>query len=515
MRLAPITLVGALVALAATQGRAETLDVTGTLSLRIQDFPALSLPSHEAASVVISGGGVIEPHAIFGPATVSLPGSLFTGVPQISGLTLTGFGNGSQLVNEALGTATGGLRGNVVVSILQALELTIPRTAVGAPGASSVAHAGAIVVTVVGQGWTTGTAVVTGLTTATPGTAVVNTATLAGPNRFDEGLLTLVSGFQVVTNVAGTLPGFATQTLTFPDLLTDEDDDGVSDPFDNCQEIPNADQADTDRNGVGDACNDSEDADGDDWADALDNCPGDANPGQLDIDGNGVGDACNAFEDPDRDGWADEVDNCPVDPNRDQADTDGNGVGDACNAFEDLDGDEWSEALDNCPHDANGDQRDTDGDGVGDVCDPYPEDLLNLQGLADLAAAESTIAGLEGDLLSCESTVDIAVVEATRLEADLVDMHAALLDVQTALSLATADTDADGVRDTADACPATGSNAGVDLVGCSQAQFCSAIDASHGRGRATCNESDWKNDEPRAKSPEDCKARQGACEPRG
>ena len=80
------------------------------------------------------------------------------------------------------------------------------------------------------------------------------------------------------------------------------------------------------------------------------------------------------------------------------------------------------------------------------------------------------------------------------------------------LAEAVADTDADGVRNTADDCPGTTADGEVDLVGCSQVQFCSGIDVSTGPGRATCNNSDWQNDEPRAENPEDCKAKQGSCE---
>lgn len=37
-------------------------------------------------------------------------------------------------------------------------------------------------------------------------------------------------------------------------LVYDDDDDGVIDDEDNCEQVPNADQTDTDQNGIGDAC---------------------------------------------------------------------------------------------------------------------------------------------------------------------------------------------------------------------------------------------------------------------
>jgi hypothetical protein len=72
----------------------------------------------------------------------------------------------------------------------------------------------------------------------------------------------------------------------------DWDKDAVPNPFDNCAEEPNADQADLDTDGTGDVCFAPVDLDRDSFIDALDNCRVDANPDQADTDIDGVGDAC-------------------------------------------------------------------------------------------------------------------------------------------------------------------------------------------------------------------------------
>jgi Ca2+-binding RTX toxin-like protein/streptogramin lyase len=72
----------------------------------------------------------------------------------------------------------------------------------------------------------------------------------------------------------------------------DFDEDGVPDSTDNCSEVPNPEQEDSDLNGIGDACEAEADTDEDGVADEVDNCPDDYNPLQEDLDENGIGDAC-------------------------------------------------------------------------------------------------------------------------------------------------------------------------------------------------------------------------------
>lgn len=167
----------------------------------------------------------------------------------------------------------------------------------------------------------------------------------------------------------------------------DSDADGVSDATDNCLNISNADQTDTDGDGFGDVCDlcegydDDADIDRDGTPDGCDNCLYGQNPEQEDADSDGIGDIC---------------DNCPDAANPDQANADFDLMGDACDACpndnqndadedgvcgdidnclglanplqENSDADSWGDSCDNCPDVTNEDQADEDGNGVGDVC---------------------------------------------------------------------------------------------------------------------------------------------------
>lgn len=74
----------------------------------------------------------------------------------------------------------------------------------------------------------------------------------------------------------------------------DADNDGIENKYDNCENVSNPNQTDTDLDGLGDACDPdcSGDGDGDELCDEIDNCPGSANPDQADADNDGMGNMC-------------------------------------------------------------------------------------------------------------------------------------------------------------------------------------------------------------------------------
>jgi len=143
----------------------------------------------------------------------------------------------------------------------------------------------------------------------------------------------------------------------------DADGDLVCEPFDNCPNVHNPDQLDTDNDGLGDIC---------------DQCPLDPNPGQEDTDQDGIQDAC---------------DNCPQDFNASQLDADSDGIGDVCDVCpndpsNDVDGDGYCGEVDNCPTISNPDQTDSDQDGTGDACETI-DGCVGIRGNIDGLLGES------------------------------------------------------------------------------------------------------------------------------
>lgn len=109
---------------------------------------------------------------------------------------------------------------------------------------------------------------------------------------FDEAL----AADEATSDLAATEVALPEQLLTPPVDLTDADSDGYPDLQDTCPAVANPNQADSDGDGVGDACGSPLDSDGDLVPDSADNCPDVANESQDDINSDGVGDACTPLE---------------------------------------------------------------------------------------------------------------------------------------------------------------------------------------------------------------------------
>ncbi|MEM9131761.1 MAG: thrombospondin type 3 repeat-containing protein [Actinomycetota bacterium] len=159
------------------------------------------------------------------------------------------------------------------------------------------------------------------------------------------------------------------------------------------------------------------DTDGDGLVSADDNCPDVANADQANTDGDDDGDACDL--DDDEDAVEDAVDNCPLIVNADQADDDADGIGDACDDFPDKDADGIIDTEDPCIEDP--DDVDTDGDGVVDKCDATPRGLVPIAASASVARVtvlntldDDELPDLFGDLDVGDEDVDLPEIRNRR-----------------------------------------------------------------------------------------------------
>lgn len=284
---------------------------------------------------------------------------------------------------------------------------------------------------------------------------------------------------------------------------TDGDGDGVANTSDNCATVANADQRDTDNDGVGDRCDSfnnlssNEDSDEDGYVDSSDNCPAVYNNPQTDSDDDGYGDACDSTDDNDAneadadyDGVVDAEDNCPNHPNHGQNDVDSDGVGDVCDSTTngsgtDTDGDGVPDASDNCPNDSNASQSDGDNDGIGDVCDPV-----------DNNSNSNTGGSNDGDGDGVSDNVDNCANIANADQADL--------DSDGLGDACDSDDDGDGAADTSDNCPAVSNASQSDADSDGIGDACDSFTDSDGDGvadssdncplTANANQADADND---------------------
>lgn len=160
------------------------------------------------------------------------------------------------------------------------------------------------------------------------------------------------------------------------DTIADSDGDGIPDHSDNCVDIANPNQFDSDADGIGDACATcatpiGRDFDHDGYDDACDLCIGE--PSGFDSDHDGVDDGC----EPCVGGRGTTgLDIAPAD-----------GVDDGCTFCRaptgvDFDQDGLDDACDSC---LAGPPHDEDGDGDADACDICPWDPTNLSGYCGFA----------------------------------------------------------------------------------------------------------------------------------
>ena len=239
------------------------------------------------------------------------------------------------------------------------------------------------------------------------------------------------------------VPGAAFSQPVGIALPADGDWDGAADTSDNCADVANALQTDTDGDSSGDACDADDDGDG--LSDVAESTLGTSatNP------------------DSDADTFADAADLCPTLSSADNSDTDGDGTGDPCDLdddddgltdalelslgtnplVDDSDGDAVADGADNCPAAFNPTQPDADQDGLGNHCDATPSGEQGGEG----GASPTKPAGRPGPKAEQAPAPDDAFEPAVAAPGQLVAIPAAKPVIGRAVA-ATAQTGAVTVR---------------------------------------------------------------------
>ncbi|SVA03638.1 uncharacterized protein METZ01_LOCUS56492, partial [marine metagenome] len=284
----------------------------------------------------------------------------------------------------------------------------------------------------------------------------------------------------------------------------DADGDGIEDDSDNCASVANADQLDTDSDGLGNACDDDDDGDG--VEDDSDNCASVANANQLDTDSDGLGNSCD--NDDDGDGVADTTDAFPLD-SAETTDTDGDGTGN--NEDTDDDGDTILDTADVFPLISIGDETDTDADGAPNTCDTSclatgmtadtDDDGDTILDTADVFPLISIGDETDTDADGAPNTCDASCL-AAGMTADTDDDGDGIADTTDAFPLDASeqsDSDGDGTGDNADVFPldatetldtdddGLGNNADTDDDGDEVSDAQEALDGTDPLDRYDCN----------------------------
>ena len=426
-----VTVVGTFTCTTGSSGTQKCISPVGIVVALTRDTGGASIASKNAT---LNSPSVGEWTAVFQFRT-SVGGGQFAipadGLIDITATYTWNVCSGNPTCLATGGTANAPMTSDKHFGVDNAAATSAVLSAVGSPAGitanGTASDPGASASPVIGSGLSTGTPkpvvveIRSGSCTGTPlagTTQDFNATTGSWSYSVGAGAWTAPGTYYVVsqaTDIAGNIQaGFTlgancqSYTISSPD----SDGDGVNNAVDNCPTVGNADQADNDGDGLGDACDADDDNDG--VADGVDNCPLLSNVDQADQDGDNVGDACDA--DVDGDGVVNGVDNCPLVSNPDQADQDGDNIGNACDP--DVDGDGVLNDVDNCPTVSNGSQADADGDAIGNACDPnaYAPEVGN-------EALDAN--GYEGDTLSTSGSftdADLgAVLTITSTDSNVVD----------------------------------------------------------------------------------------------